>query len=310
LPLSKDEFNNEKEEAFKDSIASAAGVDVLKIVITSIEPATIRRRRLLAEGIDIDIEVQAEDAITAESIRGSLTPEIINEQLRSAGLPEAQVLSAPAVQTITKSTRSPNAESNSITIIIASVASLAGVSLVTAAIVLRRRAMTKAGLKATGMNQSLLPHQPNIMMPDMDESPMSQLAHARRAKLQQASSFSDITVVDVEEIDNLSAAGSQDIGFVQSPAEPGRLPQQDKTNIAKMIKNMRMKGQLDAVNADAHLGFHTKPREIQISACKVSTTKQNPRMFMLPEPVAQWDADKDPAVVTSGGVAARQNEQL
>jgi len=309
LPLSRDEFDDEKQQAFKESIASAAGVDVPQVVITSIEAATIPRRSLLAEGIEIDVEVEAEDAIAAESISSTLTAENMNAQLQSAGLPEAQVLSAPAVvQTTIKSTESQKAKSNSTSIIIASVASLAGVSLVTAVIVLiRRLTKTKSGQKESGINQSLLPHQPNIMMPDASESQMIQFANSRRAETQQASGFSDSTVVDVEEVrmDDSSASRSQDIGFAQSPADPRRTPQQDKRSIAGVIKDMRRTGQLVSVTADAHLGF----MEIQNPANEV-LTPQNPKKSTSHEPVAQWGADSDPAAVTSGGVAARQDEQV
>ena len=104
LPISKDEFDDAKQQDFKQSIANAAGVAVQKIEIKGIQSTTIRRalssassRHLLAQGIKIDVEVTAADGSAAASMAGLLTADNINAQLEAAGLPKAQILSAPEI---------------------------------------------------------------------------------------------------------------------------------------------------------------------------------------------------------------------
>ena len=54
LSISKTEFDSKKQVAFREGIAGAAGVEVSKVVIQSIESVTRR-----AGGIKINLEVEA-----------------------------------------------------------------------------------------------------------------------------------------------------------------------------------------------------------------------------------------------------------
>jgi len=93
--MAKAAFDDAKKTAFKQSIANAAGVSLLKVSITNIASITTNRRRLLAEGIEIDVEVAAQNSNDAEAVANKLTADNINAELAEAGLPEAQILSPP-----------------------------------------------------------------------------------------------------------------------------------------------------------------------------------------------------------------------
>ena len=92
LPLSPADFDVQKQTAFKQAIANAAAVDASKVKI-SIEP--LRRRQLLAAGIRVTIQIEVEDASRVESVKGRLSAANINSELDKAGLPAAEIVSAP-----------------------------------------------------------------------------------------------------------------------------------------------------------------------------------------------------------------------
>ena len=92
LPLSLADFDVEEQAAFKQAIANAAAVDASKVKI-SIE--SLQRRQLLAAGIRVTIQIEVEDASRVESVNGRLSADNINSELDKAGLPAAEIVSAP-----------------------------------------------------------------------------------------------------------------------------------------------------------------------------------------------------------------------
>jgi hypothetical protein len=97
---------------FKDSIASVVGEPVSMVMIKKIEPVTSHRRRgrrVLSVSMKVDVEVAAKDVIAAEHVAKMLTSDNINARLTSAGLPRAEILSAPqVVQVPTGSSHEPD----------------------------------------------------------------------------------------------------------------------------------------------------------------------------------------------------------
>jgi len=61
LPLSVEEFTPDKQISFRQSIADAAGVSLVKVRIAKIEAVDARRRHILAENIAIDVQVATKD---------------------------------------------------------------------------------------------------------------------------------------------------------------------------------------------------------------------------------------------------------
>ena len=98
--MSVAEFDDGKQQVFKDSIGSVVGAPVSMVMIKKIELATSHRRRgrrVLSVSIKVDVEVAAKDIITAEHVAKMLTTDNINARLTSAGLPRSKILSAPQV---------------------------------------------------------------------------------------------------------------------------------------------------------------------------------------------------------------------
>ena len=100
LPMTKAEFDGEKQQAFKEALAKTAGQGVRadQVFIDSIEEISTAARRLLAQGIRVTVSVKATDQDAAAAIASRLTEEDINTELEEAGLPPATVLEAAAVQ--------------------------------------------------------------------------------------------------------------------------------------------------------------------------------------------------------------------
>jgi len=90
LPLTKEEFDDEKQAKFKESIAKAAGASPADVSIDGVEGISSARRRLLASGIRIDVSVKAEDNTAADAMVAGLTVDNINAELSKAGLPRAR----------------------------------------------------------------------------------------------------------------------------------------------------------------------------------------------------------------------------
>jgi hypothetical protein len=98
LPVTAAEFDGKKQQTFKEAIAKTAGSTVRTdhVVIDAIEQHTLARR-LLNQGIRIDVRVNAVDKSTADAIAARLTNDSINAGLTSVGLPPATLLEAAAV---------------------------------------------------------------------------------------------------------------------------------------------------------------------------------------------------------------------
>jgi tRNA A-37 threonylcarbamoyl transferase component Bud32 len=95
-------FTNEKQTAFKASLAQAAGVASEAVVINKIESIS-SRRHLLAEAIRVDTSIMAPGQAAAKEMVGKLTADSINRELSKAGLPTATVLEPAALNPSTTS---------------------------------------------------------------------------------------------------------------------------------------------------------------------------------------------------------------
>jgi len=97
--MTKAEFDDEKQQAFKEAIAKTAGQGVRAdhVLIGTIEEMSTAARRLLAQGIRVAVSVNAPDKDAAAAIVASLTEAGINTELKNVGLPPATVLEAAAV---------------------------------------------------------------------------------------------------------------------------------------------------------------------------------------------------------------------
>ena len=98
LPMTMQQFNNNEQLKFKQSVARTAGVSSADVSIDRIVDMNIGTavlRRLLATGIRVDTSVKASDEIAASEISTSLTPDNLNSELVAAGLPAATILEAP-----------------------------------------------------------------------------------------------------------------------------------------------------------------------------------------------------------------------
>jgi hypothetical protein len=99
LPFTKDEFTEDKQIKFRESLAVAAGVKPADVKIDKIE--TIGRRgagrHLLAGSIRVDTSIRAADNAKASSMVNRLTADNINAELAKVGLPKSTILEAPKV---------------------------------------------------------------------------------------------------------------------------------------------------------------------------------------------------------------------
>jgi len=100
--MSPSAFTNEKQTAFKASLAQAAGVASEAVVINKIESIS-SRRHLLAEAIRVDTSIMAPGQAAAKEMVGKLTADSINRELSKAGLPTATVLEPAALNPSTTS---------------------------------------------------------------------------------------------------------------------------------------------------------------------------------------------------------------
>jgi hypothetical protein len=107
LPMTEAEFDDAKQQAFKEALARTAGPSTRTdhISIVKVEAINIARRRLLAPGIRVDVSVSAEDRNAADAIAARLTEEDINIELERAGLPPVTLLE---VATVVEDENTPN----------------------------------------------------------------------------------------------------------------------------------------------------------------------------------------------------------
>ena len=95
LPMTIQQFNDNEQLKFKQSVALAAGVssaDVSIDRIVDMNSGTAVLRRLLATGIRVDTSTKAPTEIAANAISTSLTVNRLNSALVAAGLPAAAIL--------------------------------------------------------------------------------------------------------------------------------------------------------------------------------------------------------------------------
>jgi hypothetical protein len=106
LPVTAAEFDVKKQQTFKEAIATTAGPNVRAdhVIIEAIKESTAARR-LLNQGISIDVRVNAVDKSAADAIAARLTKDSINAGLTSVGLPPATLLEAAAVVTTANGNR-------------------------------------------------------------------------------------------------------------------------------------------------------------------------------------------------------------
>ena len=104
LPLTLSDFDDSKQSTFTAAMAVVSGVSIADVSIDNIESiSTARRglnisipmRRLLAEGVRIDMSIKVADKTAADAMHAKLTVTAINTKLQESGLPAATILEAP-----------------------------------------------------------------------------------------------------------------------------------------------------------------------------------------------------------------------
>jgi len=92
LPMSKNDFTHDKQEAFTQGLANTGGVLKQNVRISSVHSVFRRRRRLLPGSIRVSIEVVVEDTVHGETVSSRMTSNNLNTQMSQMGLPELEVL--------------------------------------------------------------------------------------------------------------------------------------------------------------------------------------------------------------------------
>jgi hypothetical protein len=103
IPYTVESFDSSMQNRFKESIAAAAEVSVADVTIDKISPARRRLmagRKLLADGIRVDVSVKAKDNNVATQMASKLTEDKINSELQKRDLEAATMMEAPAVKTL------------------------------------------------------------------------------------------------------------------------------------------------------------------------------------------------------------------
>ena len=99
LPLPMAEFDDANQRRFKDAIAKAAGQGTRADDVSIDQLGKMSSaRKLLAEGIVLDVIIWAASQTSAENIAARLTEEKIKIELERAGFPGATVLAAAGVR--------------------------------------------------------------------------------------------------------------------------------------------------------------------------------------------------------------------
>ena len=97
MPISIAEFDNSKQSVFKAAVAATASVSPTDVGISNIASITAGgSRRLLAAGIRVDFHVNAATQSASTLLENRLgSADVLNTNLRQAGLPQATVLVTP-----------------------------------------------------------------------------------------------------------------------------------------------------------------------------------------------------------------------
>ena len=151
LPLTKEEFDDEKQAKFTEAIAKSAGASPADVSIDQVEAISSESRRLLASGVRIDVSVKAKDKVAADAMVAGLTVDNINAELSKAGLPRAEVLVKPSTTAVSTGQAATASGSSSVEggggmapIIGGAVGGV--IALICIAVVWRRRKNDKSGV--------------------------------------------------------------------------------------------------------------------------------------------------------------------
>ena len=93
VAMNASNFDEPAQLAFRQAVASAAGAALERVRIAKIT-VTNTRRRLLAEALQIDIEIGTSSGTEANAMAAKLEPDAINTQLTIQGLPQASIVAA------------------------------------------------------------------------------------------------------------------------------------------------------------------------------------------------------------------------
>ena len=127
IPMSEDDFTEDKQAAFKTSVAIVAGVPKEDVTIVRIE--IISTRRLLSESIRVEISVKAKDRSSANYIASKLTALQINRELTKIGLPAVGIIEPASIHKSPKDDSSGSSHALIIGCTVAGVVVLAGIAL-------------------------------------------------------------------------------------------------------------------------------------------------------------------------------------
>ena len=106
-------FTPDKQTAFKAAVAEVAGVSTEDVALAEIAVHSPAKRRLLTEGIRVEVHVVAASKAAAEEIAQRLTAWKLNRELAKVGLPAASVIEPASVHQVS-STRGPNSSVDAI----------------------------------------------------------------------------------------------------------------------------------------------------------------------------------------------------
>jgi hypothetical protein len=103
LPISLAEFTADVRLRFRTAIAAAAKVQVWRVFIVNVTTVgtarsrrVLHRRQLLAESLEVAVDIAAANATVAMNVSAQLTPEVVRANLASNNLPGASLVQLPA----------------------------------------------------------------------------------------------------------------------------------------------------------------------------------------------------------------------
>jgi hypothetical protein len=102
-PLTESDFKIEKQLAFRQAVAIAAGVVLDSVRIVQVVTVSTRRRMLLSQSTRVTTEIAAKDRSVADAVVGRLTIDKVNAQLQQADLPLATNYEISGISDITPS---------------------------------------------------------------------------------------------------------------------------------------------------------------------------------------------------------------
>jgi len=106
-PLPESDFKIEKQLAFRQAVAIAAGVVLDSVRIVQVVTISTRRRMLLSQSTRVTTDLAVKDRSVADAIVGRLTIDEVNTQLQQSGLPLATYYEISRQGDITPSPRRP-----------------------------------------------------------------------------------------------------------------------------------------------------------------------------------------------------------